>query len=142
MAKKISDLIVKTTLNSADSFPVTDSVLGSDRRIPAGSLAEAIGAATTVYVDDKASLLQDQVDAFSGGEGKTYTSLTGAMAVDPLPENKTPFRVNGDTVDDGNYIYDSSEVDGYKFLSKLANNSDIQSILNLIGTEGEPFEVA
>ena len=96
---------------------------------------------TKKYVNDKASLLQDQVDAFADGTGKTHTSLTAAMAVDPLPNDNVPFRVNGDTEDDGNYIYDSSEQDGYKFLSELVNQSDIKSLLNSIITVGEPFEV-
>lgn len=74
---------------------------------------------TTQELDDKASLLQSDIDAFANGEGKTYTSLTTAMAVSPLPENNTPFRVDGNTANDGNYIYDSSNANGYTFLSEL-----------------------
>lgn len=106
-----------------------------------GSEWQEIGEAvsTKKYVDDKASLLSDQIEALADGTGKTYTSLADAMAVDPLPPDNTPFRVNGDTELDGNYIYDSSEEDDYKFLSPLVNNSDIQKLLNSIVTVGEPW---
>lgn len=77
------------------------------------------GVATSKMVDDKASLLQQDIDAFANGEGKTYTTLTEAMAVEPLPSDNTPFRIDADTPDDGNYIYLSSEPNGYKYLSPL-----------------------
>lgn len=59
--------------------------------------------------------IKGSVSAYANGEGKTYQLLTEAMAVDPLPENNTPFRIQNSTptVDDGNYIYLSTELDNY-----------------------------
>jgi hypothetical protein len=67
------------------------------------------------------ALLKAQVTAYENGEGKTHPTLVAAMAVDPLPVNTTPFRIENivPTVDDGKYVYDSGEVDGYKKVGEI-----------------------
>ena len=78
-----------------------------------------------IYEED--SELKALIDAFANGEGKTYTSLAAAMAVDPLPSDNTPFRVDGDSTpaNDGNYIYNSGEGGGYTYLSELIKPSEV-----------------
>ncbi|MDO5970612.1 hypothetical protein Q4Q35_12415 [Flavivirga aquimarina] len=71
--------------------------------------------------------LHREIQSILDGAGKTYTTIASAMAVNPLPSNNTPFRIknNPATGDDGDYIYLSTETNGYKFVGySVAQNID------------------
>lgn len=68
--------------------------------------------------------LQDNklaVKAYSNGEGKTYATLVDAMAVNPLPSDDIPFRIQNlpSTSNDGLYVYYSNESAGYKKIGSI-----------------------
>jgi hypothetical protein len=71
--------------------------------------------------------LHREIQSILDGSGKTYLSISEAMAVLPLPSDNTPFRIKNNPagVDDGDYIYLSTEANGYKFFANsLAQDVD------------------
>lgn len=55
-----------------------------------------------------------------GTGGKAYPDLTTAMAVDPLPEDNVIFSIDeSNETEKGIYAYDSTEVDGYRFVREF-----------------------
>tara|TARA_R110000787_G_scaffold2165_2_gene8788 strand:+ start:166 stop:2625 length:2460 start_codon:yes stop_codon:yes gene_type:complete len=79
---------------------------------------------------------KEDIASLINGNGKTYISVSNAMAVLPLPSNNTPFTIRDSTnnLEDGYYIYLSTEAGGYKFLTvleALANGYNIvESLLD------------
>ena len=64
---------------------------------------------------------KEDITSLINGNGKTYISISDAMAVLPLPSDNTPFTIRDSisNLEDGYYIYLSTEVGGYKFLEAL-----------------------
>jgi hypothetical protein len=64
---------------------------------------------------------KEDITSLINGNGKIYVSVSNAMAVLPLPSDNTPFTVRDSVsnLEDGYYIYLSTEVGGYKFLQAL-----------------------
>ena len=64
---------------------------------------------------------KEDITSIINGSGKTYISVSNAMAASPLPSDNTPFTVRDSVgnLEDGFYIYLSTEVGGYKFLKTL-----------------------
>lgn len=70
--------------------------------------------------------LYHEIQSVLNGEGKTYLTVTEAMSVTPLPSDNTPFRIknNPPTSADGNYVYLSTETNGYKYLGNSIQKID------------------
>tara|TARA_R110000764_G_scaffold239694_1_gene339709 strand:+ start:333 stop:2480 length:2148 start_codon:yes stop_codon:yes gene_type:complete len=64
---------------------------------------------------------KEDITSLINGNGKTYISVSNAMAASPLPSDNTPFTVRDSVsnLEDGFYIYLSTEAGGYKFLEAL-----------------------
>lgn len=73
---------------------------------------------------------KEDIDSLINGSGKTYISVSDAMAVLPLPGDNSPFVIRGsvNNLEDGYYIYLSTEVGGYKLLSNLENEIIIDTV--------------
>jgi len=87
--------------------------------------------------------LKNLIDAYDAGEGKTYTTIASAMAVVPLPVNNVPFRVENliPTVDDGKYIYLSTETNGYKKVGEILKKASLIADGNLdVATSDKVFD--
>ena len=87
--------------------------------------------------------LKNLIDAYDTGEGKTYTTIASAMAVVPLPVNNVPFRVENliPTVDDGKYIYLSTETNGYKKVGEILKKASLIADGNLdVATSDKVFD--
>jgi len=85
-----------------------------------GANLNEIKSVTNLAVDQIANNKED-ITSLINGNGKTYISVSNAMAASPLPSNNTPFTVRDSVsnLEDGFYIYSSTEVGGYKFLNTL-----------------------
>lgn len=60
-------------------------------------------------------------------DGKSYESLSSAMAVIPLPENNTIFYIDESNLTErGLYAYDSNEVSGYRFVRNYTPNGIVE----------------
>lgn len=60
-------------------------------------------------------------------DGKSYESLSSAMAVVPLPENNTIFYIDeANLTERGVYTYDSNEVNGYRFVRELGAKGKVE----------------
>ena len=82
--------------------------------------------------------LYSNVEAYANGEGKTFQTLAQAMSVTPLPSDNTPFKISNEipTLEDGGYIYLSSETNGYLFVSsELGEVSEINTTKPVSGAD-------
>tara|TARA_B110000977_G_scaffold198260_1_gene282739 strand:- start:1638 stop:4484 length:2847 start_codon:yes stop_codon:yes gene_type:complete len=64
---------------------------------------------------------KEDITSLINGNGKTYISVSNAMAALPLPSDNNPFTIRDSVsnLEDGYYIYLSTEAGGYKFLKAL-----------------------
>mgnify|MGYP003632508260 FL=1 len=64
---------------------------------------------------------KEDITSLINGNGKTYISVSNAMLASPLPSDNTPFTIRDSVsnLEDGYYIYLSTEAGGYKFLEAL-----------------------
>ena len=73
---------------------------------------------------------KEDITSLINGDGKTYISISDAMAVLPLPSDNTPFTIRDSisNLEDGYYIYLSTEAGGYKFLGSLNEPNFVQNL--------------
>jgi hypothetical protein len=85
-----------------------------------GTNLNEIKSVTNLAVEQIVNNKED-ITSLINGNGKIYVSVSNAMAVLPLPSDNTPFTVRDSVsnLEDGYYIYLSTEVGGYKFLQAL-----------------------
>ena len=85
-----------------------------------GANLNEIKSVTNLAVEQIVNNKED-ITSLINGDGKTYVSVSNAMAVLPLPSDNTPFTVRDSVsnLEDGYYIYLSTEAGGYKFLEAL-----------------------
>lgn len=74
---------------------------------------------TSDEVDANFEELEAAVNSISQGAGTAYATRALAMLEDPLPVDGTPFVVYGETDHNGQYRFDSGEVDGYVLISRF-----------------------
>tara|TARA_R110000796_G_scaffold68497_1_gene156976 strand:+ start:200 stop:2269 length:2070 start_codon:yes stop_codon:yes gene_type:complete len=94
------------------SFPEVNKLTAVDVNL-IKSVVNSNSLVTDKNKEDIASLIN--------GNGKTYVSISNAMAALPLPSDNNPFTIRDSVsnLEDGYYIYLSTEVGGYKFLKTL-----------------------
>lgn len=74
-------------------------------------------------------------------DGKSYESLSSAMAVIPLPENNTIFYIDeSNLTEKGLYAYDSSEASGYRFVRDYTPNGIVEQANTKAVSGGEVYE--
>lgn len=76
---------------------------------------------TKTQVDSKVDDLEVQISNISDGtSGKAYPDLESAMGVIPLPNNGIIFTIDeANEVEKGVYAYDSTEINGYRFVREI-----------------------
>ncbi|MDN3665608.1 hypothetical protein ACFFU1_16645 [Algibacter miyuki] len=88
---------------------------------------------TAEEINKKTAAIQENhnaIVALSKGTGERYDSLAIAMATSPLPEDNTPFVISAEPGANGQYIFDSSQAEGYylieEFISKAADGDELE----------------
>jgi hypothetical protein len=108
--------------NSTQFTELIQSLWHKSERIPIEQIEKLVNELNKLMpkgtYNGTADDLHREIQSILGGAGKTYLTIAEAMAVNPIPDDNVPFRVKNNPIssEDGDYIYLSSETNGYKFV--------------------------